>query len=82
MKLVIWILVGALVILHQDFWLWHDSEIYFGFIPSGLLYHIGVSIVASIVWLLACTTAWPKGIDDFESDDDTANAQAKDGGAA
>lgn len=78
MKLIIWVLVGALIIFHQDWWFWEDTETYFGFLPVGLLYHMGVSVAAAIVWWLACTIAWPKGVDDFEDTDDSI----KDGGAA
>jgi len=60
MKYVIWLLVLALVIVHQDIWFWKDETLVFGFIPIGLAYHAGISIAASIVWFLATIFAWPK----------------------
>jgi hypothetical protein len=66
MKYVIWFLVAALLIAHQDSWFWTSPEVVFGFIPIGLFYHACISIAASVVWLLACTIAWPKEIEDVE----------------
>ena len=66
MKLIIWLLVATLIIFHQDFWNWNDQTMFFEFVPIGLMYHIGISIAAAFVWFLACTFAWPAGIDDFE----------------
>lgn len=78
MKLIVWLLVGALIILHQDWWFWDDSSTYFGFLPVGMLYHIGISIAAAFVWWLACTLAWPEGVDEF----DDVETSPKEGGAA
>lgn len=66
MKLVIWLLVAALIVMHQDFWNWNSEKMFLGFLPVGLYYHMGISIAAAIVWWFACTFAWPKGIDNFE----------------
>ena len=74
MRLIIWILVAALIVVHQDFWYWDDPSLVFGFIPIGLFYHLCLSVAASFVWLLACTFAWPKGIDEFE-DESNADVQ-------
>ena len=68
MKQIIWLLVAILIIVHQDFWNWNESGFYFGFMPVGLAYHVGISIAAAFVWLLACVFAWPKGIDEFENE--------------
>jgi hypothetical protein len=66
MKKSIWLLVALLIIVHQDFWNWDRQQIIFGFMPIGMFYHVCLSLVAAFVWLLACTLAWPEGIDDFE----------------
>lgn len=73
MRNVIWLLVAILLIAHQDFWLWNDPKLVFGFMPIGLFYHACISIAAGIVWFLACTIAWPKEIEDF----DDAKGEAK-----
>lgn len=59
MKLAVWILILALVLLHQDFWYWTDETLVFGFMPVGLAYHVGLSLAASFAWLLATKYAWP-----------------------
>ncbi len=60
MRIVVWVLIAALVVLHQDFWWWTDGTLILGAIPIGLAYHIGLSIAASLVWLLAVRYAWPE----------------------
>jgi hypothetical protein len=60
MKYVIWLLVIALVIAHQDNWNWDDNRLVLGFLPVGLAYHVGISLAAGLVWMLACFFAWPK----------------------
>lgn len=69
MKYVIWLLVLALVIVHQDIWFWNDETLVFGFIPIGLAYHAGISIAASIIWFLATIFAWPKLLDGTDTRD-------------
>ncbi len=69
MKILIWLLVAALLIAHQDYWNWTDRSLVFGFMPIGLFYHACLSLVAGVFWFLVCTFAWPKGLDeDFEVD--------------
>lgn len=69
MKFVIWILVFALLVAHQDNWNWEDETLVFGFMPIGLFYHVCISLAAGIVWLLACTFAWPKELEEFDETD-------------
>ena len=59
MKYAVWGLVLLLVILHQDVWVWDDARLAFGFLPVALLDHAGISVAASLVWLLAVNFAWP-----------------------
>lgn len=51
-------LVG-LAVLHHDFWLWDDGQLVFGFLPTGLAYHAGFSLLTALVWLAAALRAWP-----------------------
>ena len=60
-------LVGLLLFLYQDNWNWTDGKLVFGAVPIGLVWHIGLSIAASAIWLLATKIAWPL--------DDRANAE-------
>lgn len=59
MKFVVWGLVLALIVLHQDNWNWTDTSLVGGFMPKTLLYHAGISLAAGIVWFMATIFAWP-----------------------
>ncbi|MBM80756.1 MAG: hypothetical protein CMJ78_09200 [Planctomycetaceae bacterium] len=77
MQKLVWVLVVALIVLHQDCWNWQNGNLIFGFLPVGLAYHIVLSIAASAVWLLAVQYAWPDHLDA----DDAATAEAPAEGA-
>jgi len=49
----------TLAVLHQDFWLWSDRHLVFGFMPIGLAYHALFSLAAATMWALAVKFAWP-----------------------
>ena len=49
----------VLFILHQDFWLWDNTNLMLGFLPVGLAYHVVFSIAAAVAWYLAIRFAWP-----------------------
>lgn len=67
MKYVVWGLVLALIILHQDVWFWTDKTLVFGFIPIGLFYHACISLAAGITWYLATLYAWPAELEKAEA---------------
>ena len=48
MFFVVWTAVIALIILHQDNWLWDNPRLVFGFLPITLLYHMGISLAATV----------------------------------
>jgi hypothetical protein len=77
MKKLVWILVAALFILHQDFWWWDDRTLVFGFMPVGLFYHAIFSLAAAGVWALALRFAWPSHIEEWA---DALDAPASSGG--
>lgn len=56
---LIYIALILLAVLHQDFWLWNDATLLFGFMPIGLAYHTAYCIVAAGLWYLATKYAWP-----------------------
>jgi len=66
MKYAVWAIVAALLVAHQDCWFWEDSTLVFGFMPVGLLYHVGISIAAGITWYLATVYAWPRELAEAE----------------
>ena len=72
----LWTLVVLLAILHQDLWLWDDQTLVFGFMPIGLLYHAGFSIVCAAVWGLAVVFAWPRHIEEWANEGDDADGAA------
>jgi hypothetical protein len=59
-RLPLVVVVVALYLLHQDFWLWREARpLLFGFLPVGLVYHAGYCIaVAVLMWMLT-RVAWP-----------------------
>ncbi|WP_417732410.1 DUF3311 domain-containing protein [Rosistilla oblonga] len=59
MKYLIWFLIVVLVVLHQDYWQWNNATLDFGFLPRAISYHVGISIAAATLWLLATKYCWP-----------------------
>ncbi|MCC9605478.1 hypothetical protein LOC68_22750 [Blastopirellula sp. JC732] len=66
MKYLIWSLVAALIILHQDFWNWDNANLIFGFLPVTLFYQICISLGAGLTWFLAVQFAWPAELEYIE----------------
>ena len=65
MAKLVWALVVAIAILHYDFWYWDDRTLLFGFLPIGLAYHAGFSLVAGLVWMMAVKFCWPAHIEQW-----------------
>lgn len=64
-RLLAWVLVFALIVGHQDYWVWLGKpERSFFELPSGFVYHVGLSIGAAVVWWIVTMEAWPE--DGFE----------------
>ncbi len=81
MKAVTYGLIVLLAILHQDFWWWDDSDtLVFEFVPIGLAYHAGISIVAALLWAAAVKFCWPADADAVEEESDFAASAEKAGG--
>lgn len=59
MKKAVYLALILLGVLHQDFWLWDDPTLLFGFLPVGLAYHALFSVLAAALWLLALIYDWP-----------------------
>ena len=66
MKPLFCILVLLLLVLHQDYWQWDRSDLLFGFLPYALAYHMVVSVLTAIFWLLAVKFFWPADVDDVQ----------------
>lgn len=71
MNLKKWLLVLMVVVvyaLHQDCWNWKRSEpLLFGFLPVGLTYHAGYSLLAAVMMWVLVKFAWPKELDTMET---------------
>ena len=66
---LVWMLVLALFVLHQDFWWWDSQFLVLGFMPVGLFYHAAFSVAAAAVWALATRVAWPVEIEEWASEE-------------
>lgn len=70
-KSVVLIAFLILMVLHQDFWNWDNSDLVFGIMPVALAYHAGYSLVAAAFWTLVIRFAWPKDIEEWASGKDS-----------
>lgn len=63
-RLLLTLLVVAVYLLHQDFWLWRTAKpLVFGFLPMGLFYHACYSVAAAVVMWLLVKYAWPSHLE-------------------
>ena len=77
------ILVGALYIVHQDFWFWRTARpLVFNILPIGLFYHACYTIATAFaIWLLV-KYAWPSELEEQIGDGTTevsASASSSEG---
>lgn len=71
------LLYAALVLLyllHNDFWLWHDSDWWLG-LPVGMTYHIFYCLVAMVMLVMLVRYAWPHHLEVAEVDADSKGSQ-------
>ncbi len=62
-------MVLAVFLLHQDSWNWKAAEpLVFGFLPVGLAYHAGYSVLAAIMMVVLVKFAWPKHLESVEAE--------------
>jgi len=61
------LLVAGVYVLHQDFWNWQRIEpLLFGFLPVGLAYHLGYSMLAALMMVVLVRFAWPVHLEKYE----------------
>jgi hypothetical protein len=59
-RILLAVAVGALYVLHQDFWFWRTARpLVFGFIPVGLFYHACFAVASALLMWLLVRFAWP-----------------------
>jgi len=76
------IIVGALYVLHQDFWFWRAARpLVLGFIPIGLFYHACYAVATAMVMVLLVRQAWPSHLEEGgdEGGGDEATARRGEG---
>ena len=62
---MLFVIVLALYVLHQDFWNWRTAyPLVFGFIPIGLFYQAAFSVAAALVMWLLVKLAWPSHLEE------------------
>jgi len=72
------LLILGVYILHQDFWNWKIAEpLVLGFLPIGLAYHAGYSILAAILMAILVKVAWPKHLEKVPSKEAGPNQEQK-----
>ena len=64
-----WGLVVVVAILHYDFWYWDDRTLVFGFVPIGLAFQAGISVLAALAWTSVVRLAWPKHVEEWAEGD-------------
>ncbi len=67
MKWLLTLMVVAVVVLHQDCWLWKDNRLVLGFVPVGLAYHLAYSVLAALTMTVLVRCAWPSHLEVDES---------------
>jgi hypothetical protein len=64
------LMVCAVYVLHQDSWNWKKTEpLVLGFLPPGLAYHAGYSILAAIMMAILVKFAWPRHLEESSAED-------------
>jgi len=62
-------LLAVVYVLHQDFWNWKEAyPLVFGFLPIGLAYQAGYSILAAAMMAVLVRVAWPNHLENVESE--------------
>ncbi len=68
-KLLLFLLIAGVYVLHQDYWNWKNSSVVFGFLPVGLAYHAAYSVLAAIMMAILVKCAWPEHLEQTEPED-------------
>ncbi len=71
-------MIAVIYILHQDNWNWSSTDVVFGFLPVGLAYHAGYSILATVMMAVLVKCAWPEHLEHSEPHDTTIEKKKED----
>jgi hypothetical protein len=76
--LLLTLLIFGVYLLHQDFWNWRKVEpLVFGFLPVGLAYQAGYSVLAAILMALLVKVAWPRHLENVTGSDSSPDVGKK-----
>jgi hypothetical protein len=78
-KVLLTLMVVAVYVLHQDNWNWTNTNVVLGFLPVGLAYHAGYSILAAVMMAMLVKFAWPKHLEEVEPHDNRSDTPQGDG---
>lgn len=63
-RILLFMAVAALYLLHQDVWFWRTATpLVFGFVPIGLAYHALYCVAAAVLMLVLTKAAWPSHLE-------------------
>jgi hypothetical protein len=63
-RFLLFLLIALVYLAHQDLWNWKKSEpLVFGFLPVGLAYHAGYSVLCAGLMAVLVKAAWPKHLE-------------------
>jgi hypothetical protein len=65
-KLLLFLMIAGVYVLHQDYWNWKNSGVVLGFLPVGLAYHAAYSVLAAITMAILVKCAWPEHLEHSE----------------
>ena len=74
-KFLLFLLIAVVYLLHQDLWNWKNADLVFGFLPVGLAYHAGYSILAAITMAILVKFAWPEQLEQTTMQDKSPEGQ-------
>ena len=77
MKWLLTLMVLVVYALHQDIWNWHDRTLVLGFLPIGLAYQAGYSILAAVMMAVLVRLAWPGHLEDVEPEEGVAGMRTE-----
>ena len=63
-KSLLFLFIALVYLAHQDLWNWGKSApLLFGFLPPGLAYHAGYSVLCAIMMAVLVKFAWLKTLE-------------------
>jgi hypothetical protein len=72
-KFLLFLLIALVYLAHQDIWNWKSAEpLFLGFLPVGLAYHAGFSVLCAALMAVLVKVAWPAHLEAQENNGEDA----------